>query len=108
MVNLSFALNVTGAYRLRCLAGKTEGAERTGRWTPFINAHMCADDASTATTWMGGTALQKIVERLEQKQVSIKRFLERNLPHVEMSQCMNALVDKVHKQEVPCTVICTP
>ena len=32
-----------------------------------------------------------------------KRFLKRNLADVGMSQCMNALADKVHKQEVPCT-----
>ena len=36
-------------------------------------------------------------------QVSIKRFLKINLAHVGMAQCMNALVDKVQKQEVPCT-----
>ena len=35
--------------------------------------------------------------------VSVKRFLKRNLAHVGMVQCMNALVDKVQKQEVPCT-----
>ena len=35
MCLLSFALIVTGTYRLRFLAGKTEGAERTGCWTPF-------------------------------------------------------------------------
>ena len=34
------------------------------------------------------------------KQVSIKRFLKRNLAHVGMVQCMNALADKVQKQEV--------
>ena len=33
--------------------------------------------------------------------VSIKRFLKRNLADVGMVQCMNALADKVHKQEVP-------
>ena len=33
----------------------------------------------------------------------LKRFLKRNLAHVGMVQCMNALADKVHKQEVPCT-----
>ena len=38
--------------------------------------------------------------RVYQKQVSIKRFLKRNLPHVGMAQCMNALVDNVYKQEV--------
>ena len=37
---ISFALNVTGTYRLRFLAEKTEGAERTGCWTPFVGAHM--------------------------------------------------------------------
>ena len=26
--------------------------------------------------------------------ISIKRFLKRNLPHVGMAQCMNALADK--------------
>ena len=36
-------------------------------------------------------------------QVSIKRFLKRNLAHVVMAQCMNALADEVQKQEVPCT-----
>ena len=35
--------------------------------------------------------------------VSIKRFLKRNLAHVGMVQCMNALADKVQKQDVPCT-----
>ena len=34
-------------------------------------------------------------------QVSIKRFLKRNLADVGMVQCMNALADKVQKQEVP-------
>ena len=41
------------------------------------------------------------VAQYNQKQVSIKRFLKRNLAHVGMVQCMNALADKVHKQEVP-------
>ena len=36
------------------------------------------------------------------KQVSIKIFLKRNLAHVGMAQCMNALADRVQKQ-VPCT-----
>ena len=35
--------------------------------------------------------------------VSIKRFLKRNLAHVGMVQCMNALADKVQKQDMPCT-----
>ena len=37
----------------------------------------------------------------EQKQVFIKRFLKRNLADVGMAQ-INALADKVDKQEVPC------
>ena len=32
-----------------------------------------------------------------------KRFLKRNLAHVGIVQCMNALADKVQKQDVPCT-----
>ena len=35
--------------------------------------------------------------------VSIKIFLKRNLSDVGMAQCMDALADKVHKQEVPHT-----
>ena len=30
-----------------------------------------------------------------------KKISKRNLAHVGMAQCMNALVDKVQKQEVP-------
>ena len=33
----------------------------------------------------------------------MKRFLKRNLADVGMAQCINALADKVHKQEVSCT-----
>ena len=32
-----------------------------------------------------------------------KRILKRNLADVGIAQCMNALADKVHKQEKPCT-----
>ena len=32
-----------------------------------------------------------------------KRFLKGNLAHVGMVQCMNALADKVQKQDVPRT-----
>ena len=35
----------------------------------------------------------------EQKQFFKKRFIKRNLANVGMSQCMNTLADKVHKQE---------
>ena len=93
-----FALSVTGTYRLRFLEGKTEGAERTGCWTPLVNAHVRCDDSSTAITW---AAPRNNI--FYNKQVSIKRFLKRNLAHVWMVQCMNALADTVHKQEVPCT-----
>ena len=40
MVLLRFALSVTGTYRLRFFAEKTEGAERTGCWTPFVNTRV--------------------------------------------------------------------
>ena len=49
-VLLSFALCVTGTYRLRFLAGRTEGAERTGCWTPSVNAHV-RGWWSTASAW---------------------------------------------------------
>ena len=32
-----------------------------------------------------------------------KKIPKRNVADVEMAQCMNALADKVNKQEVPCT-----
>ena len=50
MVFLSFALSVAGTYRLRFFVGKSEGAERTGCWMPFVNTHVRID-ASTAITW---------------------------------------------------------
>ena len=34
----------------------------------------------------------------KQKRVSIKRFLKRNLAHVGLAQCINALADKVYTQ----------
>ena len=43
------------------------------------------------------------------KIIFIKIFLKRNLPHVGMVQCMNALADKVQKtRHAMHTVICTP
>ena len=43
------------------------------------------------------------------KIIFIKRFLKRNLPHVGMVQCMNALADEVQKtRRAMHTVICTP
>ena len=52
MVLLTFALSVTGTYLLRFLAGKTEGAEYTGCWMPFVSQHMCTDDIPTTITWV--------------------------------------------------------
>ena len=51
MVHLSFFLSITATSLLRFFAGKTEGAECTSCWTPFVDARakvMKADDASTA------------------------------------------------------------
>ena len=60
----------------------------------------CADDASTAITWAARvTKLFVKRKKKEHKQVSIKRFLKRNLAHVGMVQRMNALADKVQKQD---------
>ena len=48
MVNLSFALNVTGTYRLRFLAGRLSGQSilAVGRHS---SVHTCENDASTAS-----------------------------------------------------------
>ena len=65
---------------------------------------MCADDTSTAITWaVPRNKLLKDFIKKEQKQVFIKRFQKGNLADVGIAQCMNALADKVQKQEVPCT-----
>ena len=82
MVHLSFALSITRTCRLRFLVGKTEGAERTGCWTPFVNtcAHM-----THQPQLRGQAPCNKLLKDFYQKrteQVSIKRFLKRNLAHV--------------------------
>ena len=62
------------------------------------------DDSSSAIMWVAPhNKLLKISIKKEQKHVSIKKFLKRDLLDVGLAQCMNALADKVHKQEVPCT-----
>ena len=42
---------ITGTYRLRFLAGKTEGAEHILAVGRHSSMHMCADDASTTSVW---------------------------------------------------------
>ena len=70
MVLLTFALSVTGTYCLHFLAGKTEGAECIGCWTPFVNQHMCADDLSTAIMWaVPHNKLVTVFIKKEQSQV---------------------------------------
>ena len=57
------------------------------------------DDASTAITWAAlHNKFKNIFTKNEQKQVSIKYFKKRNLAHLGMAQCMNALADKVRTQ----------
>ena len=52
----------------------------------------------------GGNQKKNRIQKPTSYSYSINlRFLKRNLPHVGMVQCMNALVDKVQKQEVPYT-----
>ena len=48
--------------------------------------------------YVGGTRNKDFYQK-EQKQISIKRFLKRNLVHVGMAQCINALADKVYKNK---------
>ena len=83
-----------------------------------MSAFSCGEDWGIRVYWLLGAICQctqvRMTHQLQahgrycvtnwfyQKQVSIKRFLTRNLADVGMSQCMNALADKVHKQ-VPCT-----
>ena len=57
MVNLSFALSVTGTYRLLFC----------GCWTPFVGAHM-QDDASTGCVWMAPRNKCKKSTKKEEKQ----------------------------------------
>ena len=82
-----------------------EDRERRAYWLlDGICQHTCADDASTAIMWV--TQCNKLLRDFYQKRTETshhKRFLERNLVHVGMAQCMNALADKVQKQGVPCT-----
>ena len=92
MVNFSYTLSITGTYRLRFLVGKTEGAA-VGRHSSTM--HTCADDASTTSVW--AAPRNKIVKRFLSKRTETslhKRFLKRNLAHIGMAQCMNALAEK--------------
>ena len=63
--------------------------------------HMCEDNASTASVW--AACVTKLLRFLSKNNVSMNRSLKENLADVGMAQCMNALADKAHKQEVPCT-----
>ena len=96
MCLLSFALSVTGTNRLLFFAGKTEGrsegAERTGCWTPFVNTR-------ARITHQPQLRGRYNVTKKEQKQVSVKRFLKK-----KSSQCRDGSIhaDKVQKQELKC------
>ena len=59
---------------------KDYGVESTGCWKPFVNVHVCWWHINCKC--MGSTR-NKLFIKKEQKQVSTKRFLERNLAHVE-------------------------
>ena len=91
---LDFALSVTAISFLQFFAGKTEGAERTGCWTPLINAHTCADDASTAITW-AAPHNQLFLKENKTETSFHKKIFKRNLARVGMVRCMNVLADKV-------------
>ena len=66
-----------------------------------ICQHTCTDDTSTAIMW--AALCNKLLKDFYQKRTETSLHKKRNLAHVGMAQCMNALVDKVHKQEFPCT-----
>ena len=59
------------------------------------SVHTCKDDVLTACAWAAPSIKLKELHQKEQKQVSIKRFLKRNLADVGIAQCMNALANKI-------------
>ena len=69
----------------------------------IYNSHSAYNTQSSSVTKTFEARTTRLVLQGEIKlsitiiQVSIKRFLKRNLPHVGMVQCMNALADKVEK-----------
>ena len=71
-----------------------------------IHTHVCAQmthQPQLRARYRITIIVRRLLSEKEQKQVSIKRFLKRNIAHVGMAQCINALADKVQKQDVPCT-----
>ena len=104
MVHLSFALGITGTHCWCFFLQQRLRVQSTLAVGNHSSMHMCMDDSSTAIMWVAPhNKLLKISIKKEQKHVSIKKFLKRDLLDVGLAQCMNALADKVHKQEVPCT-----
>ena len=102
MVHLRFALSINGTYHLCFLWEKLRGQSvlAVGR---YLSVHMCKDDASTACTW---EACHNKLKEIYQKRTETslhKKSSKRNLADVGMAQYINALANKIHKQEVPCT-----
>ena len=79
----SFWGYLLATYRLHFLAGKTEGAKRAGRWK---STHVRGWRINS--NYVGGnvTSLHKMISK-------------RNLAHVGIAQCMNALADKVQNKK---------
>ena len=68
---------------------------------PFVNTRAQMMHQLQLRAW--AVPRNKLLKDFYQKQVSIKRFLKRNVAQVGIAQCMNALAAKVQKKEVPCT-----
>ena len=102
MVHLSFAFRISETSCLSFLAGR-QSLLAVGRHSL---EYMCEYDTSTASVWAAPYNKSILSKRTE---TSLhERFLKINLADVGMSQCMNALADKVHKTSSTMhTVICT-
>ena len=96
MVHLSFALSITETYCLRFFVGNTERTECTG------SVHTCEDDTLTASAWAAHVTNFKKNVYQNRTETSLHKKI---LADVGMAQCINALANKVHKQEMnmPCT-----
>ena len=95
---LSFALSVSGTYSLRFFARKTEEQSVLAVGSHSL-VHKDEDDALTTCVW--AALFNKI--RRHFKRFFIKKRTETSIADVGMAQCMDALADNVHKQEVPFT-----
>ena len=101
MGHLSFALSLTGTYRLRFLAGKDEGG-RVYWLLDAICQCTCTDDASTAITW--AALRNKLLKYFYQKRTETS--LHKKISKKISSPCRDGSMHECtgwQKLEVPCT-----